>query len=124
MTYLAKTQQLHQLLDQGKDLEALDQFFHTDLVVTEKPTGDQRHGIDAQKKVVREWEDTVETYHGAGTLSLTANEESAVSMAESWAEITFKGAPVSTKIEEVTVYRWEGDKVKTMEFYYHNAMAN
>ena len=120
MTYLEKTQHLQDLLNQAKDLEALDQFFHPDLVVTEKPNGEQRHGIEEQKKAVEAWMNMLEAYHGSGTVSMTANEETATTMVESWVEATFKGAPSPTKMEEVTVYRWEGDKVKAMDFYYHN----
>ena len=123
MTYLEKTQQLQDLLDQGKDLEALDQFFHTDLVATEKPTGEQRHGVEEQRKAVEEWMNMLETYHGSGTVSITANEAAATSMAETWVEATFRGAPGPSKMEEVIIYRWEGDKVKEMDFYYHNPMA-
>lgn len=118
MTYLERTQQLQNLLDQGQDLAALDQFFHTDLVATEKPTGEQRHGREAQKKAIQEWMDMLEAYHGSGTVSITANEEAGVSMAETWVDATFKGAPGPSKMEEIIVYRWEGDKVKAMDFYY------
>ncbi len=122
MTYLEKTQHLQNMLDQGQDLEALDEFFHPDLVATEKPGGEQRHGLEEQKKAVREWMAMLETYHGSGTLSITANEDTATTMAETWVEATFKGAPGANKMEEVIVYRWEGDKVKEMDFYYHNPM--
>lgn len=123
MTYLEKTQQLQHLLDQGKDLEALDQFFHPDLVATEKPGGEQRHGLAEQKEAVEQWMKMLETYHGSGTVSITANEATATTMAETWVEATFKGAPGPSKMEEVIIYRWEGDKVKEMDFYYHNPMV-
>ena len=123
MTYLERTQQLHQMLNEGQDLAALDQFFHDDLVVTEKPTGEQRHGVAEQKKAVKAWENMVADTHGTGTLALAANEASAVSMAESWAEVTFKEAPGPTRVEEVTVYHWEGNRIKAMDFYYHNPMV-
>ena len=106
MTYLERTQRLHQMLDQGQDLAALDQFFHQDLVVTEKPTGEQRHGVGEQKKAVAAWYNTVDSVQGAGTVSLTANEATAVSTAETWAEVKFKEAPSPVRIEEVTVYRY------------------
>jgi len=123
MSYLEKTQQLHELLSQGKDYEALDQFFHQDVLVTEKPTGEQRHGVDAQKKAVEEWMNSVEEMHGSGTKSITANEEAKVTTAETWVEFSMPGMPKPVRMEEVTVYRWEGDKITTMDFYYHNPMA-
>ena len=124
MTYLERTQQLQAMLDQGQDMAALDQFFHEDLVVTEKPTGEQRHGLTEQKKAVEAWYDMVASVQGAGTSAIAANEETGVSMAETWAEMTFKAAPGPSKIEEVVVYRWKGDRVKAMDFYYHNPMGN
>lgn len=122
MTYLERTQRLQNMLDKGQDLEALDQFFHPDLIATEKPDGTQRHGVAEQKKAVEEWVAMVVEFHGSGTVALTANEDTATSMAETWTEITFKGAPGPSKIEEVIVYRWEGDRVKAMDFYYDNPM--
>jgi hypothetical protein len=123
MNILKRTQDLHALLDQGKDLEALDIFFHEDLVATEMPDGSTRHGVEAQKKAVEEFMAMVQDVHGGGTKTITANEEAAVSMAESWMEATYKGAPGPVKISEITVYRWQGDKIKEMNFYYHNPMA-
>ena len=122
MSYLQKTRELHALLDQGKDMEALDKFFHEDLVATEIPSGEKRKGLSSQKKAVEEFMQMAEQFHGGGTTAITANEEEGISMAETWMELTFKGAPNSTRMSEITVYRWEGDKIKSMDFYYHDAM--
>jgi hypothetical protein len=120
MSYLQKTKDLQAMLDQGKDLEALDIFFHDDMRAIEKPSGTVRKGVDAQKAAVHEWLNMVQEFHGGGTKSITANEEDKVSMVESWMEVSFKGAPMSMKMEEIMVYRWEGDKIKEMSFYYHD----
>jgi len=122
MSYLQKTKDLHAMLDQAKDLEALDIFFHTDVKVIEKPNGEVRNGVEAQKKAVEEWLNMVQDFHAGGTDSITANDEEGISMAETWMEVTLKGMPASMKMEEVIVYRWEGDKIKEMSFYYHNPM--
>lgn len=120
MSYLQRTKELHAMLDQGKDLEALDIFFHPDMKAVEKPTGEVRDGVDAQKKAMQEWLGTVQEFHEVGTKSVTANEEEGISMAESWMKVSFKGAPAPMSMEEVIVYYWEGDKIKEMQFYYHN----
>lgn len=124
MSYLQKTKELHAMLDQGKDLEALDIYFHPDMKAIEKPNGEVRQGVEAQKKAVHEWLEMVQEFIGGGTNVITANEDEGVSMAESWMEISFKGAPAPMKMEEIIVYRWEGDKIKEMSFYYHNAQQN
>lgn len=79
-----------------------------------------RSGDAAQKAAVHQWLEMVREFHGGGTSSITANEEDGVSIVESWMEVSFKGGPMPTKMEEIIVYRWEGDKVKEMSFYYHN----
>lgn len=122
MSYLQKTKELHAMLDQGKDLEALDIFFHPDMKAIEKPSGTVRNGVEAQKEAVNQWLEMVQEFHGGGTMAFTANEEDGISMTESWMEISFKGAPGPMKMEEITVYQWEGEKIKEMTFYYHDVM--
>ncbi|MDF9798728.1 hypothetical protein OKW21_003991 [Catalinimonas alkaloidigena] len=124
MSYLQKTKELHAMLDQGKDLEALDIFFHPDMQAIEKPNGEVRKGVDAQKKAVHEWLEMVQEFLGGGTNVITANEDAGVSMAETWMKVNFKGAPAPMTMEEIVVYRWEGDKIKEMNFYYHNAQQD
>jgi ketosteroid isomerase-like protein len=122
MSYLQKTRDLHALLDQGRDLEALDMFFHEEVSVREMPGGVVRHGIEAQKEAVRQFMQMTDQFHASATLSVTSNEEEGISMAETLTELTFKGAAMPSKMPEVVVYRWRGDKIISMDFYFHDTM--
>ena len=121
MMYLEKTQHLQNMLDQGQDWKP-DEFFHPDLVATEKPGGEQRHGLEEQRKAVREWMAMLKPTTGRVPFSITADEDTATTMAETWVEATFKGAPGPNKMGGGDCVSVGRDKVKEMDFYYHNPM--
>jgi ketosteroid isomerase-like protein len=116
MSYLQKIQDMYQMIDQGKAFEALEQYYHDDVVVidgNEPP----REGKAAQRKALQDWFGMVKEMHGGGTTGISANEATGTTMVESWTEITMQDGN-RFKMEEVGVQKWKGDKIVHERFYY------
>ena len=116
MSYLQKIQDMYQMIDGGQIFEALEQYYHEDVVVidgNEPP----REGKAVQRKALQDWLGMVKEMHGGGTTAITANEETGVTMVESWTEITTQDGN-RFKMEEVGVQQWKGDKIIHERFFY------
>lgn len=116
MSYLAKARELYDMIGQGKVNEALDKFYHDDVVVIEGD-GSQRNSKEEQRKAMEEWEQSIEEMHGGGVYSITANEDTQTTIVESWVDVKHKGMD-RWKMEEVAVQQWEGDQIVKERFYY------
>jgi ketosteroid isomerase-like protein len=99
------------------DSAALDEFYHPGVKVWEMPTGELRHGREAQRDAIRTWENSIEKIHDAGHSSITADEENAVTMAETWIDFTTKEGQRLT-MKEVSVQKWKDDRIVEEKFYY------
>lgn len=117
MSYLEKSQALQAMIGQGQSLEALEQFYHDDVVVIDGGSA-PRNGKDAQREAIKGWMGMVKEVHGGGVSSITADEENGITMVESWIETTFQDGN-RVKMEEVAVQKWQGDKI-IHERFYHN----
>jgi len=53
-----------------------------------------------------------------GVTAITSNEETCVTMVESWMDITFKDGN-RMKMEEVAVQTWKDDQIIRERFYYN-----
>jgi len=116
MSYLAKIQEMYGMIGQGKSMEALEKFYHDDVVVIDG-TSAPRDGKAEQRKALEDWSNMIQEMHGGGVGSITANEETGVTSVESWVDVTFKDGN-RVKMEEVGVQKWEGDHIVHERFYY------
>lgn len=116
MSYLQKIQDMYRMIDSGKVFEALEQYYHEDVVVIDghEPP---REGKSVQRKALQDWLGMVKEMHDGGTTAITANEETGITMVESWTEITTQDGN-RFKMEEVGVQKWEGDQIVHERFYY------
>ncbi|MEL6698749.1 MAG: nuclear transport factor 2 family protein [Bacteroidota bacterium] len=116
MSYQAKVRQMYDMIDKGQAMEALDQYYHEDVVVIDG-LSEPRNGKEAQRKALAEWFGSVKDYHGSGVSAITANEDEGITTVESWTEITFQDGS-KVRMEEIGVQKWEGDKIIHERFYY------
>ena len=118
MSVFSDATAMQQMCGEGKMIEALDKFYHNDVQVIEKATGEVRKGKEAQRKAVEGWFGMVKEMHDGGLLSITANEETGISCAETWVDVTFhEGGRM--KMEEVAVQKWENGQIIEEKFYYN-----
>lgn len=118
MTTQERAYELQILLSKNKLIEALDQYYHEDVVVLEVPTGEQRHGKQAQKESVLHWMGMVAKFHKRGLYSLCVDEERSISTAETWMLVSFHDGQ-QIKMEEVAIQHWEDGLIVEEKFYYH-----
>jgi len=115
MTYKEKAQDIYNKLGQGKLLDAFDQYYGENVVMTE-PRG-TREG----KKACREYEvqflDSVKEFHGLDVHSVGSDEDNGVTFVESTMDVTFKDGN-RAKMQQMAVQRWEGDHIVHERFYY------
>ena len=117
MSYLEKIKEMYAMIGQGQLLEAFEKYYHEDIVMIEGH-GDVCKGKADNREREQDFVESIETMHGSGVTAFTANEETGVTMVEAWMELTFKGAPMSVRMEEVAVQKWEGDQIIHERFYY------
>jgi len=116
MSYLQQEKDLQEHV--GKDMmEAFEKFYHDDIVMVEAD-GSEFKGKDANRKREEEWLGSISEYHGGGVKSITSNEDEGITMTEMWIDASFKDGS-RLKMEQVSVKKWEGDKVRHERFYYN-----
>ncbi len=118
MSVLENAQKLQNMMAEGKTMEAFNELYHDNVQVYEMPTGEHRDGKEAQRKAIEGWFSAVKEVNGGGVTSITANEETGVSSAETWMDITMQDGN-RMKMEEVAVQKWEDGKIIEEKFYYH-----
>lgn len=116
MTHLENAQKLYQMIGEGKMVEAIDELYADNVTVIEA-SGQSFEGKETQKGRVAEWVAGIEEFHGGGVNSITSNEETGVTMVESWTDITPKGGQ-RFMFEEIAVQQWENGKIAKERFYY------
>ncbi|NJL12326.1 MAG: nuclear transport factor 2 family protein [Microscillaceae bacterium] len=117
MSYLAKAQDLYQMINSGQLLDAFDKYYHPEVVMVEA-TGDTREGKATCRVYEEKFLGSIQEFHGAGVLGITANEDEQTTMVESWMEVTFADGN-RVKLEQVAVQRWEGDHITHERFYFN-----
>jgi len=115
MTYLERAKDLYAQMDEGNIMEAFEKYYHENVVVVEAD-GQERHGKDAQRRAIEEWIDSVEEMHGGATEFFTSNEKEAVTMVQSFTDVTMHGERMSFR--EIAVQEWEGDQIIREAFFY------
>ncbi len=117
MSYYDKAKDIYDMLAQGKSMEAFEKYYHKDIVMVEA-TGEERKGKDANRKFETEFMGTIKEFHGSGVRSITSNEKAAVTMVESWMDVTMKDGQ-RHMMEEVAVQKWKDNQIVHERFYYN-----
>ncbi|MEM6800132.1 MAG: SnoaL-like domain-containing protein [Bacteroidota bacterium] len=117
MTYKERAEDLYAMLGQGQGLEAFEKHYHAEVVAVEAD-GSTREGKDKNREALKGWYASVKEHHGGGFHSITANEAEAVTMVESWADVSFHNGG-RMKLEEVCVQRWKDGQIIHERYYYN-----
>ncbi len=117
MNYKEKAQDIYNQLGEGKLLDAFDQYYAENVVMTEP------RGTRTGKAECREYEEKflndVEEFHDLKVINIGANETDATSFVESMMDVTFKNGH-RAQMEQVAVQKWKGDHIIHERFYYNN----
>lgn len=116
MTYKEKAQDIYNQLGQGKLLDAFDQYYADNVVMTE-PAG-TREGKTACREYEVNFLNNIQEFHDLQVTNVGSDEDAATSFVESMMEVTFKDGN-RVKMEQVAVQKWEGDKIVHERFYYN-----
>jgi hypothetical protein len=106
--------QLNQLILAGQVFEALERFYHPEVIMQEnndEPCCTLATNIEREKKFF----EMVEAFHGSKITSLGVGDD--VTFSEWESDVTFKGAPRAT-MHQATVRRWKDGKVVHERFYH------
>lgn len=118
MSYLEKAKDIYFQLQQGKLLDAFDQYYHEDVVMTE-PRGTRKG-----KKACREYEEqflnSVEEFHNLEIRNVGSNEEDKTTFVESMMDVSFKDGN-RVQMEQTAVQQWKDDQIIHEKFYYDNS---
>jgi ketosteroid isomerase-like protein len=117
MNYLQLAREMYAMTGQGQLLEAFEKYYHEDIIMVEA-TGEVREGKENNRAFQKQWMSTIKEVHGGGVTAITSNEEEAITMSESWTEVSFQDGN-RMKMEEVAVQRWKDDKIIHERFYYN-----
>lgn len=117
MNHIEDAKKIYAMVAQGKVLDAFEKYYHNDVVMVEA-TGEERKGKDANRKFQEEFMGMIKEVHGAGVKGVAANDRDDITMVESWMDVTMKDGKRS-KMEEVAVQKWQGDKIIHERFYYN-----
>ncbi|MEO0895912.1 MAG: nuclear transport factor 2 family protein [Bacteroidota bacterium] len=115
MTYLEKAQDIYAQIGQGKLLEAFDQYYSDNVVMTE-PMG-TREGKVACREYEIQFLNSIAEVHGLEVKNIASDEENATTFIENVLDVSFKDGN-RAKMEQVSVQKWEGDQIVHERFYY------
>lgn len=117
MSYKEKAEDIYQKLQQGQLLDAFDQYYGEDVVMTE-PRG-TRKGKAECRKYEEQFLDSIKEFHSLEITNLASNEDKAVTFVESVMDVTFKDGQ-RAKMEQVAVQQWKDGNITHERFYYNN----
>jgi ketosteroid isomerase-like protein len=116
MSYLQKVQDLYAMINSGQLLEAFEKFYADDVVMQEIGEA-ERVGKDVNREYEKKFLSMIQEVHGGGVIHFTSNEETGVTMAENWMDVTFQDGN-RINMAQVAVQTWKGDQV-IKEVFYH-----
>ena len=122
MSYKEKVSEMYNMLGTGQAMEAFEKYYHEDVVMIES-TGDTRKGKDENREFEKQFFSMIKEHHGGGVIAISSDEESKVTMVESWSDVTFQDGK-RLKMEEIARQKWEGDKIIEERFYYNTDGMN
>ena len=115
MTYKERTQDIYNQIGQGKLLEAFEQYYAPNVVMTE-PNG-TREGKDACREYENQFLGMIKEFHGMEVKAVTSDEENGIVMHETNMDVTFQDGN-RVLLEQVGVQKWEGEQIVHERFYY------
>ena len=115
MTLREKTQDIYNLVGQGKLLEAFDKYYADDVVMTE-PRGTWEGKANCRAHEV-EFLNMVQEFHGLEVKAITSDEEAGIVMHETAMDVTFKDGN-RLNLEQVGVQKWKDGQIVHERFYY------
>jgi len=115
MTYYEKAKKLFKMIEEGKLLEALDIYYHKDVLII-SDDGTERKGLEQAKAYDENFLKEIVEVIGGEVYTITSDEERGITMVEFWIHLKFKNGNKKT-IKEVAVQYWEGDYVIKENFY-------
>lgn len=115
MTYYQKAKDLFKMIEEGKLIDALDKFYHPDVIII-ADDGTQRTGKDKAREYDQKFMREIEEVLGGGIETITSDEERAITMVEFWTYLKFKNGN-KKKIQEVVVQQWDGELIIKENFY-------
>ena len=115
MTLKEKTQEIYQMIGEGKLLDAFDKYYGENVIITE-PRGTWEGKSDCRAHEV-EFLSMVKEFHGLEVKAITSDEEAGVVMHETSMDVTFQDGS-RVQMEQVGVQRWEDGKIVHERFYY------
>lgn len=117
MTYLDRVTEMYQMIGEGKIMDAFEKYYAENVVMIEA-TGDVRKGKDKNREFEIQFLSSVKEVHGGGVYNITSNEETGVTMVESWMDTSFKDGN-QMKMEEIAIQKWESNQIVYERFYYN-----
>jgi len=115
MTYLERAKDIYNKIGQGQLLEAFEHYYADNVVMTE-PMG-TREGKVACRQYEEQFLNSVKEVHGLEVKNIASDEEAGTTFIENVLDLTFKDGN-RTQMEQVSVQKWEGDKIVHERFYY------
>ena len=115
MNYLEKAKDIYTKIGQGQLLEAFDEYYADNVVMTE-PNG-TREGKATCRDYEIQFINSVEAVHGLEVRNIASDEENKTTFVENMMDVTFKGGD-RVQMEQVAVQKWEGDQIVHERFYY------
>ena len=118
MTYKEKATDIYEQLQKGKLLEAFDQYYHQDVIMTE-PRG-TRKGKKECREYEEEFLDSIKEFHNLEIRNIGSDENDQTSFVESMMDVTFKDGN-RAQMEQVAVQKWNDGQIIRERFYYDNS---
>ena len=115
MTLREKTQDIYNLVGQGKLLEAFDKYYADNVVITE-PRGTWEGKVKCRAHE-EEFLSMVKEVHGMEVKAITSDEEAGIVMHETSMDVTFQDGN-RVNMEQVGVQKWKDGKIVHERFYY------
>jgi hypothetical protein len=116
MSLKEKITDVYNHVQNGTAMDAFEKYYGEDVVMVLED-GTEVEGKDANRDRENEFFGSVESFNGMGIVSITSNEDNNSTAVESWMDVTFKGAGVSTKIMQVATQKWDDGKIVKERFY-------
>jgi len=118
MTNLESAKKIYEMLGQGHLLEAFDQFYADNVVMTE-PRGTREGKADC-RSYEEQFLQSVGQFHGLEVRGVGADDEKGKTFVEVLMDVEFKDGN-RAKMEQVAVQTWKDGKIVHERFYYDNS---
>jgi len=118
MTNRDRAKKIYDMLGQGQLLEAFDEFYAEDVVMTE-PRGTRKGKADC-RSYEEQFLQNVAQFHGMEVRGIGADDETGRTFVEVAMDVEFKDGN-RANMEQVAVQTWKDGKIVHERFYYDNS---